>query len=87
MPGRSEKREYNFLRREKRSIDEKISQRPNQQEVIDYLQEENRVLHEQLGGRRLRLNDDQRRRLAVRLKKLGKRVLYELATIDTPETL
>ena len=37
-----------------------------QQEVIDYLQEENRVLHEQLGSRRLRLNDDQRRRLAVR---------------------
>ena len=29
-----------------------------QQEVIDYLQEENRVLHEQLGNRRLRLNDD-----------------------------
>jgi len=52
-----------------------------QQEVIDYLQEENRVLHEQLGSRRLRLNDDQRRRLAVSAKKLGKRVLHELATI------
>jgi hypothetical protein len=36
----------------------------HQQEIIDYLQEENRVLHEQLGSRRLRLNDDQRRRLA-----------------------
>ena len=58
-----------------------------QQEVIDYLQEENRVLHEQLGSRRLRLNDDQRRRLAVRAKKLGRRVLDELATIVTPETL
>ena len=58
-----------------------------QQEVIDYLQEENRVLHEQLGSRRLRLNDDQRRRLAVRAKKLGRRVLHELATIVTPETL
>jgi hypothetical protein len=43
-----------------------------QQEVIDYLQEENRVLHEQLGSGRLRLNDDQRRRLAVRAKKLGR---------------
>ena len=42
-----------------------------QRDVIDYLQEENRVLHEQLGSRRLRLNDDQRRRLAVRAKKLG----------------
>jgi len=58
-----------------------------QQEVIDYLQEENRVLHEQLGRRRPRLNDDQRRRLAVRAKKLGRRVLHELVTIVTPETL
>ncbi len=37
---------------------------------IDYLREENRVLHEQLGKRRLRFNDDQRRRLAVRAKGL-----------------
>ena len=58
-----------------------------QQDVIDYLQEENRVLREQLGDRRLRLNDDQRRRLAVRAKRLGRRVLHELATIVTPETL
>ena len=34
--------------------------------VIAYLHEENRVLREQLGGRRLRLNDDQRRRLAAK---------------------
>ena len=39
-----------------------------QQDVIDYLQEENRVLREQLGGQRLHFNDDQRRRLAVRAK-------------------
>ena len=52
-----------------------------QQDVIDYLQEENRVLREQVGSKRLRLNDDQRRRLAVRAKKLGRRVLRELATI------
>src|SRR5215469_1577101 len=58
-----------------------------QQDVIDYLQEENRVLREQLGARRLRLNDDQRRRLAVKAKKLGRRVLHELATLVTPETL
>ena len=37
-----------------------------QLQVIDYLREENRVLREQLGGRRLRLNDDQRRRLAAK---------------------
>lgn len=37
-----------------------------QQQMIEYLREENRVLREQLGNRRLRFNDDQRRRLAVR---------------------
>jgi len=37
-----------------------------QQEVIEYLVEENLVLKEQLGGRRLRLTDDQRRRLAAK---------------------
>ena len=58
-----------------------------QQDIIDYLQEENRVLQEQLGDRRLRLNDDQRRRLAVKAKKLGRRVLHELATLVTLETL
>jgi len=58
-----------------------------QQDVIDYLQEENRVLCEQLGGKRLRFNDDQRRRLAVRAKKLGRRVLHELTTIVNPATL
>ena len=59
----------------------------HQRDVIDYLQEENRVLREQLGNRRLRLNDDQRRRLAVKAKKLSWRVLHELTTIVTPETL
>ena len=58
-----------------------------QQDVIDYLQEENRVLREQLGGKRLRFNDAQRRRLAVRAKKLGWPTLHELTTIVTPATL
>jgi hypothetical protein len=40
----------------------------HQRDVIDYLEEENRVLREQLGNKRLRLNDDQRRRLAVMAK-------------------
>ena len=43
-----------------------------QQDIIDYLQEENRILREQLGGKRLRFNDDQRRQLAVKAKKLAK---------------
>ena len=55
--------------------------------VIDYLREENRVLREQLGGRRVRLDDNQRRRLAVKAKELGRRVLAEVATIVMPETL
>jgi hypothetical protein len=58
-----------------------------QQDVIDYLQEENRILREQLGGKPLRFNDDQRRRLAVRAKKLGWRMLHELTTIVTPAAL
>jgi|SRR5215472_901602 len=45
-----------------------------QQDAPDYLQEENRVLWEQLEGKRPRLNDDQRRRLAVKAKKLGGRI-------------
>jgi transposase InsO family protein len=59
----------------------------HQQEVIDYLVEENRVLHEQLGGRLVRLNDDQRRRLAGRGQQLGRRLLRQVATIVTPDTI
>jgi hypothetical protein len=59
----------------------------SQLQVIDYLREDNRVLREQLGGRRLRLSDDQRRRLAAKAKLLGRRNLGEVATIVTPETL
>ena len=58
-----------------------------QLEVIDYLREENRVLREQLGGRRLRFTDDQRRRLAAAAKGIGRKLLREMATIVTPETL
>ena len=58
-----------------------------QQDVIDYLQEENRVLQQQLGGKRVRFSDDQRRRLALRAKKLGWRMLSDLTTIVTPATL
>jgi putative transposase len=55
--------------------------------VIEYLREENRVLREQLGQRRLRFSDEQRRRLAVRAKELGRKVLEQLATIVTPDRL
>ena len=59
----------------------------HQQQVIEYLVEENRVLREQLGGRRLRFNDDQRRRLAAKGKQLGRKLLAQIATVVTPETL
>ncbi|HJP02899.1 MAG TPA: hypothetical protein QF764_14120 [Planctomycetota bacterium] len=55
--------------------------------VIAYLVEENRVLKEQMTGRRLRLTDDQRRRLAAKAKLLGRRALDQVATIVTPDTL
>ena len=58
-----------------------------QQEVIEYLREENRVLLEQLGGRRPRLNDSQRRRLAVKGKAIGRKLLREVAGVVTPDTI
>jgi transposase InsO family protein len=60
-----------------------------QSQVIDYLIEENRVLKEQLesGGRRVRFTDDQRRRLAAKGKPLGRKVLCQIATIVTPDTI
>ena len=56
-------------------------------QMIDYLREENRVLREQLGPRRLRSNDDQRRRLAVKAKGLTRRLLDEMSPIVTLKTL
>jgi hypothetical protein len=58
-----------------------------QQQVIEYLQEENRVLREQTGKRRVRFSDDQRRRLAVKAKVLGRKTLAELDTLVMPDTL
>ena len=52
-----------------------------QLQIVDYLREENRVLREQLAGGRLQLNDDHRRRLAVKAKGLGRKLLAEVATI------
>jgi transposase InsO family protein len=59
----------------------------HQQAVIDYLLEENRVLRAAHGPRRLRLTDDQRRRLAVKGKFLGRRRLADIAGIVTPNTI
>ena len=58
-----------------------------QSDVIQFLREENRVLKAQLHGRRLRLDDNQRRRLAVIGRRLGRRILADVATIVTPDTI
>lgn len=58
-----------------------------QSEVIVFLREENRALKAQLAGRRLRLNDAQRRRLAVLGQRLGRSALREVATLVTPDTI
>ena len=60
---------------------------PVQQAVIDYLIEENRVLKEQLEGQRLRFTDEQRIRLAVKAKVLGRRFLDETERLVTPGTM
>ena len=57
-----------------------------QQAAIVYLLEENRVLKARLRGRKLRLTNDERRRLAVKGKVLGWKLLAEVAGIVTPET-
>ena len=58
-----------------------------QANVIAYLVEENRVLKEQMHGRKLRLTVAQRRRLAAKAKVLGRQALNAVATIVTPDTL
>ena len=59
----------------------------HQENLIDYLREENRVLRAHLGPRPLRLTDAQRRRLAVRGQKLGRGILSQVAGIVTPDTI
>ena len=59
----------------------------HQQQVIAYLQEENRILKAQRGGRRLCLTDTERRRLAALAHPLGRERLTEVASLATPDTL
>jgi putative transposase len=59
----------------------------HQQDVIEYLRTENQVLKEMLGKKRILFSDDQRRRLAIKGKVLGRKALKEISTIVTPDTL
>ncbi|MEZ6048696.1 MAG: hypothetical protein R3C11_24590 [Planctomycetaceae bacterium] len=54
-----------------------------QQQAIEYLQVENRVLREKLGKKRELLSDDQRRRLALKGKSMQRKLLSEIGTIFT----
>jgi len=55
--------------------------------VIEYLKAENSMLRERLKGRRLQFSDAERALLARKAKAVGRRVLLELGTIVTPDTL
>jgi hypothetical protein len=61
-----------------------LSQR--QQDAVAYLIEENRILRVHVRGR-LRLTDEERRRLAMLGHRLGRRRLRDVATIVTPDTI
>ena len=58
-----------------------------QTEVIEYLLEENKILREKFGNKRILLNDCQRRRLAVLGKRLGRKVLSQFCTSFSPDTV
>src|SRR5260370_8956866 len=58
-----------------------------QQEVIDYLRTENQILKEKIGKSRILLDDNQRRRLAVKGKVLGRKLLGQIGTLVIPYTI
>jgi hypothetical protein len=59
----------------------------HQAAVIAYLQTENRALREQLGDRRIRWTDAQRRRLAEKARAVGRAALGQLNTGVRSDTL
>ena len=58
-----------------------------QRRLIEYLQAENQILRSLVPGKRLRLDDDQRRGLAEKAKAAGRKALLTIDTIVTPDTL
>jgi len=59
----------------------------HQQAVIDYLTEERSILIDQLGGKPKCFTNTQRIRLARKAKNLGRRTLFGISPIVTPDTL
>src|SRR5688572_21751819 len=58
-----------------------------QQAAIEYLKAENEILKSHQKGRRLRLRDEDRRRLAEKGRALGRKLLAQVACIVIPETI
>jgi len=56
-----------------------------QQQIIEVQQKEIEVLKKRLGKKRIILNDDERRVLAVKAKVLGRKVLQEIGCLFTPD--
>ena len=59
----------------------------HQQDMIEYLKTENAILKEKLGKKRIILNDQQRRTLAVLAKKISRNALSEICNVFSPETI
>jgi len=57
------------------------------QQTIEYLKEENKILFHKLGKKRLRLTDQERRRLAVKARPLGRKLLAETTTLFSADTI
>jgi putative transposase len=58
-----------------------------QQQVIEFQNAQIRILMDKLGKKRIPLTDDQRRMLAIKGKALGRKALFELTTVVTPDTI
>ena len=61
--------------------------RQQQEKVIEFQKAQIEILMKELGPQRIRLSDDQRRRLAVKGKVLGRKNLQELTTIVQADTI
>jgi putative transposase len=59
----------------------------HQQQIIEFQRTEIDVFKEKLGKKRILLNDEQRRKLAVKAKVLGRKVLQEIGSLFTPDTI
>ncbi len=62
-----------------------------QQEAINYLMEENKILKHELlkatGKKRIILNDKQRRRLAILAKRVRRKMLFDISCVFSPDTV